>query len=53
MEDDKLRELSQDFLIKNIVSSGRSTDGEIIHTFKNGRTRIIDAVTHDVNKNHR
>ena len=43
MEDDKLRELSKDFLLKNVVCTAMSIDGgEMEHKFKNGRTRIID-----------
>jgi len=42
MEDLKLRELSQDFLIKNVVKHSIRINGEIFHKFKNGRTRYID-----------
>ena len=42
MEDKKLRELSNEFLINNVVSHSINKKGEIKHRFKNGRLRRID-----------
>ena len=49
MEDEKLRELSKDFLFKNIILKAETDPGdEIQHKFKNGRTRIINVFKHSV-----
>ena len=42
MEDEKLRELSEDFLKKNVIGFTHNNYGIIIHEFKNGRVRKID-----------
>ena len=41
MEDLKLKELSKEFLLSNVVFISCNTNGELFHTFKNGRTRKI------------
>ena len=42
MEDEKLRELSKDFLKSNVVYRFISFEGVIKHGFKNGKERKID-----------
>ena len=42
VEDEKLRELSKDLLLDNVVGYSYDSFGEIIHKFKNGRIRKID-----------
>ena len=42
IENKKLRELSKDFLKSNVVYYSISYEGEIVHKFKNGKTRKID-----------
>ena len=41
MEDQKLRELSKDFLKDNVLCHSITPEGEITHKFKNGRIRKI------------
>lgn len=42
MEDYQLRELSKEFLRRNVISYSITKDGEILHRFKNERIRRID-----------
>ena len=42
MEDKQLRELSKDFLKKNVIYHSITLEGEIEHRFTNGRIRKID-----------
>ena len=42
MDDEKLRELSKDFLKSNVLYRFISIDGIIKHRFKNGKERKID-----------
>ena len=42
MEDKQLRELSKDFLKKNVIYHSITLEGEIEHRFTDGRIRKID-----------
>lgn len=38
----------QDFLLKNIKYKTQNENGDIIHVIKNGKKRIVNAITHEV-----